>query len=56
MKNSTILLINKLPASVNKIALRKAIVTKNRAYVLMATQGLDPTTRLLILRALDEGV
>lgn len=54
MKNSTVLLINKLPSHINKIALRQALTRKNRAYVLMATQHLDPSTRMLILRALDD--
>ncbi len=53
MKNSTVLLINKLP-NVNRTALRKAIATKKRAYILMITQHLDPSTRALLLRALDE--
>lgn len=54
MKHSLSILINSLPSHINKIALRQALTRKNRAYVLMATQHLDPTTRALLIRALEE--
>jgi hypothetical protein len=48
------MLINRLPSNINKIALRQAIAHKKRSYVLMATQHLDPSTRALLIRALEE--